>query len=540
MIPRYNTILELLDYTFSSYTTQPAYTCLGHTLSFQEIDTLSMRFASYLHHELGLEPGDRIALQMPNILQYPVAMYGAVRAGLVIVNTNPLYTGRELKHQLKDSGAKALVVLSNVANVAADILHETEVEHVIVTDLADLHAAPKRQIMNFVIKHIKKMVPVFQFKNALKFRDIVTTTAKPLKQFECSAETLLALQYTGGTTGVSKGAMLSHGNLASNVWQLISHMPEAFKVSEEVFATCLPLYHIYAFNLHGLCAFSYGEHNILIPNPRDLSSMVGALKKVNMTVFVGINTLYVALCRNQAFRKLDFSALHISSAGGMAMTEDAMRAWKELTGCEVCEGYGLTETSPVVCGNVVDDIRPGTVGIPFQETEIQLIDDDGALVADGEPGELCVRGPQVMSGYWNRPDETAMSLSDEGWFKTGDIAILCDGGVYKLVDRKKDMIIVSGFNVYPTEIEDVVSQHAGVIEAAAVGIKDDHSGEVVKLFVVPTDSSTTEDDIKEYCRANLTGYKRPKVIEFRESLPKTNVGKILRRELREEETASVS
>lgn len=538
MVPRYKTILALLDYTFSTYTSQPAFTCLGHTLSFQEIDTLSMRFASYLHNELGLEPGDRISLQMPNILQYPVAMYGAVRAGLVIVNTNPLYTARELKHQLIDSGAKAIVVLSNVASVAASVVKETDVEHVIVTDIADLHASPKRQIMNFAVKHIKKMVPAFQFEKMVKFRDTISAPAKPLKSFECLPETLFALQYTGGTTGVSKGAMLSHFNLASNVWQMISHMPEAFKPEKEVFVACLPLYHIYAFNLHGLSAFSYGEHNILIPNPRDLKSLTNALSRVKFTVFIGINTLYVALCRYEPFRKIDFSTLHISSAGGMAMTEDAMREWKALTGCDVCEGYGLTETSPVVCGNKVDDIRPGTVGVPLNETEIKLIDDDGCVVPDGEDGELCVRGPQLMLGYWNRPDETANSLLDDGWFKTGDIAKLCDGGVYKLVDRKKDMIIVSGFNVYPNEIEDVVSQLPGVVEAAAIGVPDDHSGEVVKLFVVPTDSSTTKEEIKEFCRANLTGYKRPKVIEFRESLPKTNVGKILRRELRESDSAS--
>lgn len=538
MVPRYNTILELLDYTFSTYTTQPAFTCLGHTLSFQEVDTLSMRFASYLHNELGLQPGDRISFQMPNILQYPVALYGAARAGLVIVNTNPLYTARELKHQLIDSGAKAIVVLSNVAHVTASVVKDTNVEHVIVTELADLHASPKRQIMNFVIKYIKKMVPAFHFETSVKFRDIMSTSAKPLKVFETSPESLFALQYTGGTTGVSKGAMLSHHNLASNVWQMISHMPEAFKAEQEVFVACLPLYHIYGFNLHGLSAFSYGEHNILIPNPRDLKSMTQALSREKITVFVGINTLYVALCRFKPFTKLDFSTLHISSAGGTAMTEDAMREWKALTGCEVCEGYGLTETSPVVCGNKVDDIRPGTVGIPLNETEIKLVGDNGCVVPDGEAGELCVRGPQVTKGYWNRPDETANSLSDDGWFQTGDIAKLCDGGVYKLVDRKKDMIIVSGFNVYPNEIESVVSLHAGVVEAAAIGIPDDHSGEVVKLFVVPTDSSTTKDEIKAFCRENLTGYKRPKVIEFRESLPKTNVGKILRRELRESDGAA--
>lgn len=535
MAKRYSTLLELLDHAFSSYKAQPAYTCLDHTLTYEEIDVLSLRFASYLHHELGLAPGDRIALQMPNILQYPVAMYGAMRAGLVIVNTNPLYTGRELKHQLKDSGAKALVVLSNVANVAAEVIGDTDVKHVIVTNLADLHPAPKRQIINFVVKYLKKMVPPFSFATSVPFLDTVKAPPKPLKTFSVDSDSLFALQYTGGTTGVSKGAMLTHGNLASNVWQMVSHMPEAFKESEEVFVCCLPLYHIYAFNLHGLCAFSYGEHNVMIPNPRDLKAMIDALKKVQMTVFIGINTLYVALTRFAPFKEVDMSKLHICSAGGMAMTEDAARAWQELTGCEVCEGYGLTETSPVVCGNKIDNVHMCTIGSPMVDTEVKLVNEEGEVVPDGEVGELCVRGPQVMAGYWNRPEETAKVLSSEGWFKTGDMAKFLETGVYKIVDRKKDMILVSGFNVYPNELEDVVSQHPGVVEAAAIGIPDNESGEVVKLFVVPTDSSVTEEEVKAFCRENLTGYKRPKVIEFREALPKSNVGKILRRELRDSE-----
>lgn len=535
MASRYNTLLELLEHAFSNYTDQPAFTCLGHTLSFSEVDELSKRFASYLQHDLGMSPGDRIALQMPNILQYPIAMYGAMRAGMVIINTNPLYTGRELKHQLKDSGAITLVVLSNVANVAADILEETDVKHVIVTDIADLHPTPKRQVINFAVRYLKKMVPPYTFRHGLAFRDAVAKPAQALKPFQSNSDSLFALQYTGGTTGVAKGAMLSHGNLAANVWQMVSHMPEAFKESQETFICCLPLYHIYAFNLHGLCAFSYGEHNILIPNPRDLISMVNALKKVKMTVFVGINTLYVALCRDESFRQqVDFSHLQISSAGGMAMTVDASLAWQALTGCEVCEGYGLTETSPVICGNKIGSIRLGTVGPPMIDTEIRLLGDDGEVVAEGEAGELCVRGPQVMKAYWNRPDETAKVLSDDGWFCTGDMAVRLDDGAYKLVDRKKDMIIVSGFNVYPTEVEDVVSQHPGVVEAAVVGISDSQCGETVKLFVVPAHKDVTEDEIRAHCRENLTGYKRPKIIEFRDSLPKSNVGKILRRELRDQ------
>ncbi len=540
MVQRFDTLVDLLSHSFSSYSSQPAYTCMGCTLSYAELDEMTARFASYLHNELGLEPGERIAFQMPNILQYPIALYGAIRAGLVIVNINPLYTARELKHQLVDSGAKILVVLSNVAGAAAEVINETSVEHVIVTNLADLHPAPKRQIIHFVVKYVKKMVPAFSFPTSTPFRTVIQTPAKTLKEFSVDSDSLLALQYTGGTTGVSKGAELTHGNLASNVWQMVSHMPSAFKESEEVFIACLPLYHIYAFNLHGLCAFSYGEHNLLIPNPRDLGAMVKALKSVDMTVFVGINTLYVALARFPEFKEVNFEKLHISSAGGMALTEDAAKAWKAITGCDICEGYGLTETSPVLCGNPIDNIQQGTVGIPLIETEIKLIDEEGNTVPQGEVGELCARGPQVMRGYWNRPEETKNVLSEDGWFKTGDMAILREDGFYKLVDRKKDMILVSGFNVYPNEIEDVVSQHEKVVEAAAIGLADEHSGEVVKLFVVPADPSLTEDEVYEYCREHLTAYKRPKCIEFVEELPKSNVGKILRRELRDADAAKAA
>nr|WP_245929116.1 AMP-binding protein [Agarilytica rhodophyticola] len=533
MIPRYNNVLELLDHAFSSFSDRPAYTCLGHTLTFKEIDALSLRFASYLQHDLGLEPGDRIAFQMPNILQYPVAMYGALRAGMVIVNTNPLYTARELKHQLNDSGAKAIVVLSNVANTAAEVIDQTPVEHVIVTNLVDLHPTPKRQLINFAVKYVKKLVPDYHFNKIIKFRDTVAKPAKTLKSFSTDSDTLMALQYTGGTTGVSKGAMLTHGNLASNVWQMISHMPTAFVEGEEVFVACLPLYHIYAFSMHGLCAFSFGEHNILIPNPRDLNSLVDAIKDAQITVFIGINTLYVALSRFERAKTIDFSKMRISSAGGMAMTEDATKLWLDLTGVEIGEGYGMTEASPVVTANQIDNVQTGTIGFPVAETEIKLIDENGAVVPDGEVGELCVRGPQVMKGYWQRPDETAKVLTEDGWLKSGDMAFKREDGCYKLVDRKKDMILVSGFNVYPNEIEDVVSQHPGIVEAAAIGHEDPASGEVVKIFVVLDDKNLTKDEIKAYCKEHLTPYKCPKIIEFRDSLPKTNVGKILRRELRD-------
>ena len=532
LFERYPNVIDLVDSTFSKFTEIPAYSCMGHTLTFTEVNELSLRFASYLQHELKLQPGDRVALQLPNILQFPVAMYGVIRAGLVIVNVNPLYTAREIKHQLVDSGAKALVVLSNVANCAAEIVDETDVKTVIVTNFADLHPAPKRQIMNFVVKYVKKMVPNFHFKNQIPFRDILKRAPKALNKVTVEDDTLAILQYTGGTTGVSKGAMLSHKNITSNVGQMIEHIPSAFGEAKETFLTCLPLYHIYALNLHGLAAFCKGEHNVLVPNARDLQLVVDGFKNYPISVFIGINTLYVALCHNEQMKTLDYSNLKISTAGGMALTEDAAQAWESLSGCEVCEGYGLTETSPVVTGNRPGELRRGTIGVPIVGTEVCVVDDNNMPLPNGEAGELCVKGPQVMLGYWNRPEETAKVLDDEGWFKTGDIAVILDDGFVKIVDRKKDMILVSGFNVYPNEIEDVVTQHPKIIEAAAVGFKSDKTGEAVRLFVVVEDE-LSEQEIMDYCREHLTAYKNPKEIVYRDTLPKTNVGKILRRELRD-------
>lgn len=532
MISRYKNVLQLLDHAFTSYGKSPAYTCLGHTISYAELDELSLRAARYFRNVLGLSPGDRIAIQLPNLLQYPVVLYGAIRAGLVVVNTNPLYTPREIKHQLVDSGARALVVLSNIAHNAAEIVDQTAVEHVIVTDIGDCHPTPKRLLINFAIRYIKRMVPAYRFKQEIRFREIVANHGQAFARTEPEPDDLLVLQYTGGTTGLAKGAMLTHQNMADNVWQMVSHLPDAFDEQAEIFVCCLPLYHIYALNLHALCAVSLGEHNILIPNPRDLPAMVKALKPHKFTVFVGINTLYTALCRFEPFKAIDFSALEVSSAGGMALTESAAASWEKLTGCEVCEGYGLTETSPVVAGNNPGRIRQGSVGVALPETELKLIDENGNTVT-GVPGELCVRGPQVMKGYWHRDDETRKVLDADGWLKTGDIAEISEDGFIKIVDRKKDMILVSGFNVYPNEIEDTVTQIPEVLEAAAIGVANENCGEVVKLFVVPADESLTEKAIIDYCRKYLTPYKVPKIIEFRESLPKSNVGKILRKDLRE-------
>lgn len=530
---RYATVSELLQDAFSTHAHLPAFTCFGHTLTYAEIDSLSARFASYLQNHSGLKPGDRIAIQLPNILQYPVVLYGAIRAGLVVVNTNPLYTARELLHQLKDSGAKALVVLANVADKAAEILPQTQVETVIVTEIGDLLPAPKRQLINFVVRHIKKMVPVFTFKQSLNVRDALKLGDRPVTPVPVNGDSLLVLQYTGGTTGVAKGAMLSHGNLCANVQQILHHMTKLFKTESQVVAVALPLYHIFAFNIHGLCAISRGAHNILIPNPRDLPAFVKAIKPYKVSLYVAVNTLYNALLRYEDFRKLDFSELKTSAAGGMAVTEDVASHWLELTGCAICEGYGLTETSPVLVTNPDNAIQAGTIGTPVIGTEIKIADEQGAQVPDGQPGELWARGPQVMSGYWQKPDATAEVLTADGWFKTGDIAIRRPDGYFKIVDRKKDMILVSGFNVYPNEVEDVVTQHPDIVEAAVIGVPSQETGEAVKLFVVTDGKKVPEAEIIAFCRQRLTAYKIPRIIEYRDSLPKSNVGKILRRELRD-------
>lgn len=530
---RYATVSELLQDAFSQHAHLPAFTCFGHTLTYAEIDVLSARFASYLQHHSGLKPGDRIAIQLPNILQYPVVLYGAIRAGLVVVNTNPLYTARELLHQLKDSGAKALVVLANVANTAAEILPQTQVETVIVTEVGDLLPTPKRQLINFAVKHLKKMVPAYSIPGALNLRNVLEHGDRPLAPVLVNGDSVLVLQYTGGTTGVAKGAMLSHANLCANVQQILHHMTQLFKTESQVVAVALPLYHIFAFNIHALCAVSRGAHNVLIPNPRDLPALVKAIKPYKISLYVAVNTLYNALVRYEGFRKLDFSELKTSAAGGMAVTEDVARQWREVTGCAICEGYGLTETSPVLVTNPDNAIQSGTIGTPVIDTEIKVADEQGNPVPDGQPGELWARGPQVMSGYWQKPDATAEVLTPDGWFKTGDIAIRRADGYFKIVDRKKDMILVSGFNVYPNEVEDVVTQHPNIVEAAVIGVPNQETGEAAKLFVVTDGKKVSEAEIIAFCRQRLTAYKVPRIIEYRDSLPKSNVGKILRRELRD-------
>ncbi|MCP8898050.1 AMP-binding protein [Gilvimarinus xylanilyticus] len=527
------TIVDVFNEACAEFPDSPAFTCLGHTLYYRDIERLSAQFAAFLQHESGLQPGDRIAIQLPNVLQYPVAVFGALRAGMIVVNTNPLYTASELKHQLTDSGAKALVVLANVAAQAAEVIDETPVEKVIVSEIADLHPPLKGTLMNLAVKYLKKMVPPFSFKHSLAFKQTLKVDGGRLTPHVATPDDVAVLQYTGGTTGVAKGAMLTHRNLVANMLQVNLHMRDSFRKNQDLFVAPLPLYHIYAYTIHCMCAFSLGNENLLIPNPRDIPGFVKALKGVPFTCFVGLNTLFNALCRNEDFKNLDFSHMRLSSSGGMALTQAAAKRWEEVTGTPVCEGYGLTETSPVVCINPRSGIRLGTVGLPVPETEVKTVDDDGADLPLGEAGELCVRGPQVMKGYWHREDATAEILSPDGWLKTGDIAVIDAEGYVKIVDRKKDMINVSGFKVFPNEVEDALTAHPDLVEAAVVGVEDEESGELVKAFVVSTNPALTEKEVREFARQSLTAYKVPSSVEFRDELPKTNVGKVLRRKLKE-------
>ncbi|MEX1034037.1 MAG: AMP-binding protein [Cellvibrionaceae bacterium] len=534
------TVVDVFEQSVEKYRNNRAFTCLGHTLTYGEVDVLSARFAAYLQTETSLQPGDRIAIQLPNILQYPVALFGALRAGLVVVNTNPLYTPREVKHQLNDSGAKALVVLANVANAAASIIDETGVERVVVTEIADLHPPLKKMLINSVLKYVKRAVPAFSFPNQSSFSKALNVDENRLQPVKRSPQDIAVLQYTGGTTGVAKGAMLTHANLVANKEQLSVHLKDIMLEGDHTWVAPLPLYHIYAFTVQCMSIFNNGNHNLLIPNPRDIPGFVKALKGQEVYGFIGLNTLFNALCQNEEFRQLDFKQLKFTASGGMALTRDTSRLWKDVTGVAPGEGYGLTETSPVVSANPPDAIQEGTVGTPVIETELKVIDENGESLPTGEVGELCVKGPQVMKGYWNRPEATAEVLSEDGWFKTGDMAIIQDDGYVRIVDRKKDMILVSGFNVYPNEVEDVLSEHPGILEAGVVGIADAQSGEVVKAYVVRKDPNLSVDDVRGFAKKNMAAYKVPKAVEFCDSLPKSAVGKILRRELKEDDEAETA
>lgn len=537
----YPSLIGLIEEGCQRFRDQPAYACMGKKITFGELDTLSKNFASFLQHDLGLKKGDRLAIQMPNLLQYPVAMFGALRAGLVVVNTNPLYTPREMQHQFKDSGATAIVILANFGSNLEKILAQTDIKHVIVTQIGDMLGFPKKLIVNAVVKYVKKMVPAFTLPGAVSFNDALSKgSSHPMKPVSVSGQDMAFIQYTGGTTGVSKGAMLTHRNIISNVEAQDAWMkPATVEGKCEVLVAALPLYHVYALTVNALAALKSGAMNLLITNPRDLNAFIDDLKKYEITTMTGVNTLYNGLLNHPRIKEVDFSHLKITSAGGMALQTAVAERWEALTGCKPAEGYGLSETSPVLSSNPVDgNARIGTIGIPWPSTQLKLMKDDGTEAALGEPGEIWARGPQVFKGYYNRPDETAKVMEGD-WFKTGDIGVVDADGYFRIVDRKKDMILVSGFNVYPNEIEDVVAKCPGVLEVACIGVPDARSNEVVKVFVVKKDESLTEDKIKSYCRENLTAYKVPKQIEFRTELPKSNVGKILRRPLREEELAKL-
>ena len=531
---QYQNLLGILDETFKKYRNKSAFAGFGKELSFDEIDKMSRNFAAYLHSR-GLEPGDKIALMMPNILQYPIALFGAMRAGLIIVNTNPLYTTREMKHQFTDSGAKAIVIVENFAANLEQVIAETGIKTVILTSMGEMVGGFKGFMINTVVRYVKKMVPKFNLDNTVTFKHAIQEGAKfSIKPFETKINDIAALQYTGGTTGVSKGAMLTHRNLIANMLQMRAAMMVALKDDASEVALCpLPLYHIFAFTVNCMGLFSLGAKNILVPNPRDQKSVIKDLNTYKPSVFIGINTLFNALLNNPEFVALDHSALKVSCGGGMAVQKAVGEKWQAVTGCYLAEGYGMTETSPCASVNPVDGTgRLGTIGMPLPSTDMRIISDAGDPLAMGETGEIQIKGPQVMLGYYNRPEATAESIKD-GWMSTGDIGLMEADGYFKIVDRKKDMILVSGFNVYPNEIEDVLVMHPKVLEAAAIAVKDAKSGEVPKVFVVKKDQSLTEAEVLEHCRANLTGYKMPKFVVFIDDLPKTNVGKILRRELRD-------
>ncbi|UPG84641.1 AMP-binding protein [Luteibacter aegosomatis] len=536
-IDTFRSVAALCEDSFTKFADRPAFRNFGHTLTYRQIDELSKAFAGYLSGELGLKKGDRIAIMLPNLLQYPIALFGALRLGLTVVNTNPLYTPRELNHQLEDSGAKALVVLDNFASTAQKALDGTKVQHIVTTAVGDLIGFPKGTLINFVVKSIRKEVPAYDLPKAVRFKDALARGRHhAMPKVDVAPEDLAFLQYTGGTTGVAKGAMLTHRNMVANMLQTRPWVANHATPGEEVIITALPLYHIFSLTVNCLIFTSLGGLNVLITNPRDMPGFVKELKKTSFTAITGVSTLFNGLLNTPGFEQVDFSRLHLAMAGGMALQRAVAERWKKVTGRPIIEGYGLTETSPVAFANRVDITDyTGSIGYPIPNTDAQIRDDQGHALPIGEEGELCIRGPQVMKGYWAQPEETAKVLSEDGWLRTGDIAKMDATGQAFIVDRKKDMILVSGFNVYPNEIEATVMHHPGVAEVAAVGVDDEHSGEVVKLFVVRKDPSLTEEALREYCRENLTGYKRPKHIEFRDALPKSNVGKILRRELRDEE-----
>ena len=532
----YPSLKHLFEEAFRKHAARPAFSNLGRTLSYAEMDELSRRFGAWLQMEAGLKKGDRIAMMMPNLLQYPVAMIGALRAGLTVVNTNPLYTARELEHQLTDSGATAMLIFDGACATLQQVIARTPVRKVIVTGLGDLLGFPKGLVANFMLRHVKKTIPRWNLPGSVRFNDVISSGASlALAPVEVGPEDIAFLQYTGGTTGVAKGAVLTHRNLVANTIQVVSWMPELEKLEESVVITALPLYHIFALTSNCLVFTYVGGLNVLITNPRDMQAFVKELSKVKFSFITGVNTLFNTLLNTPGFDQLDFSSLKIALGGGMAVQAAVSERWRQLTGRDLCQGWGLTETSPVATANRPDETTfTGSIGYPLPSTELSIRDDDGKELAVGQVGEICVRGPQVMRGYWNRPEETDKVMLPGGWLRTGDVGRMDEKGLTYIEDRKKDMILVSGFNVYPNEIEGVVAQMPQVLEVAAVAQDDPKSGEVVALFVVKKDPSLTAEQVVAFCKKELTGYKVPRAIYFKDELPKTNVGKILRRELRDE------
>lgn len=530
---RFSVIGDLLDYVATKHRELPAFNCFGQVLSYGEIDELSRRVASYLIHETSLVHGDRIAIQLPNILQFPVVLYGALRAGLVVVNTNPLYTAREMRHQFRDAGVKAIVILANFCDKLEEVLPDTSIETVIVTEIADLLPQPRRLLLNAGARYLRKLVPQYHLPQAIPLRRLLRAHPRPVAQLHQSPEDTALILYTGGTTGYAKGVMLSHRNLIANMMQLRTRCVKIIRDREDVILAPLPLYHSYAFLFHCLVMPLAGNCSLLVPNPRDLDGLIKVLRDNRLHGMVGINTLFLALLQHRHIDTVDFSAMRFSGAGGMPLTRKVAEDWEFLTGCEIFEGYGLTECSPVVSVNPPGANKPGTVGPVVPETEVMVVDDNGRDLPAGEKGELWVRGPQVMAGYWQRPEDTAEVLTGEGWFKTGDYVEMDADGYLRIVDRKKDMILVSGFNVIPGEIEEYVNTHPDVMECAVIGVPNELTGEAIVLYVVPRSSSLDREQMLAFCRKGLTAYKIPRVIIFCESLPKSNVGKVLRRELRE-------
>jgi len=534
--PPYRSVRDLFEKTFEAHPERPAYSNLGTTLTYRQLDELSMQFACYLQHSLGLMRGERVAIMLPNVLQYPVALCGIFRAGLVVVNVNPLYTARELEHQLRDSGAKCIIILENFAHILAKVIERTAVKQVVTTGLGDLLRWPKGALTNFALRYVKRAIPQYSLPNSVTLRAALDAgSGRTLTPVELGFADIAFLQYTGGTTGVSKGAMLSHRNMVHNVYQTVIWQGDAYAEFDYITAiTALPLYHIFSLQGNCLTVMAQGGFNVLITNPRDAKGFVKELSRFRFNLFTGVNTMFATLMNTPGFADLDFSPLRVCIGGGTAVQPAVAREWRELTGQTILQGYGLTETSPVAIVNPMNSEFSGSIGLPVSSTEVIICDDDGKALPAGEVGEICIKGPQVMEGYWQRPDETEKVMMPGGWLKTGDIGRMNEDGYVFIEDRKKDMILVSGFNVYPNEIENVVVEMDGILEAAAIGIADDRSGESVKVFAVRKNDSVTEQDVIDYCREHLTNYKRPRSVEFRDELPKTNVGKILRRALRDD------